>query len=105
MLYAGIQRERFEKHIAEEAAEARRQLAAFAAGLGLEGPDPALRLEEGPTFQALSAVAAREQPDLMVIGTRGLTGAKRILLGSVADAVLRGIDCDILAVPPPADAA
>lgn len=105
MLYAGIQRERFEKHIAEEAADTRRRLAEFVAGLGLTDLNPTLHLEEGQTFQALSDVAARVQPDLMVIGTRGLTGAKRILLGSVADAVLRGIDCDILAVPPSADAA
>jgi hypothetical protein len=38
--------------------------------------------------------------DLVVVGTRGLTGLKRILLGSVTDEVLRGIECDVLAVPP-----
>jgi universal stress protein E len=105
MLYAGIQRERFEKHVAEEASEARRLLEDFVAGLDLGHLAPALRIEEGQTFQALGKVAARVQPDLMIVGTRGLTGAKRILLGSVADAVLRGFECDILAVPPAPEAA
>ena len=35
---------------------------------------------------------------LLVIGTRGLTGFKRTLLGSVAEYVLRNSGCDVLAV-------
>ncbi len=44
---------------------------------------------------------AQQAPQLLVVGTRGLTGLKRVFLGSVADRVLREIECDILAVPPP----
>lgn len=40
--------------------------------------------------------------DLVVIGARGLNAVERLLLGSVADAVLRNITCDVLVVPPPA---
>jgi len=35
---------------------------------------------------------------LLVIGTRGLTGLKRTLLGSVAEFVLKNSGCDVLAV-------
>ncbi|MBX3505433.1 MAG: universal stress protein [Parvibaculum sp.] len=40
--------------------------------------------------------------DLVVIGARGLNAVERLLLGSVADAVLRNITCDVLVVPPSA---
>lgn len=43
---------------------------------------------------------AVERPDLVVIGTHGRSGLKRMLLGSVADTILCTIDSDILVVPP-----
>jgi nucleotide-binding universal stress UspA family protein len=36
--------------------------------------------------------------DLIVIGTRGLTGLKHVLLGSVAERTLRLAPCPVLAV-------
>ncbi|MDH4569264.1 universal stress protein [Pseudomonas sp. BN414] len=57
-------------------------------------------IEEGQPMTALRRVLDRDPVDLLVIGTRGLTGMKRILIGSVADAAIRELDCDILAVPP-----
>jgi universal stress protein A len=42
---------------------------------------------------------ARDLPaDLVVIGTRGLTGMKHVLLGSVAERVVRLAHCDVLTV-------
>lgn len=38
--------------------------------------------------------------DLLVIGTRGRSGIAKVLLGSVAEEILRIVDVDILAVPP-----
>jgi nucleotide-binding universal stress UspA family protein len=37
--------------------------------------------------------------DFVVIGTHGRGGLTKLLLGSVADEILREIDRDILAVP------
>lgn len=66
------------------------------------GPVISQRLiEEGLPMTALRRVLEREPVDLLVMGTRGLTGLKRVLIGSVADAALRELNCDILAVPPP----
>ncbi|MND30969.1 Universal stress protein [compost metagenome] len=57
-------------------------------------------VEEGQPMTALRRVVERDAIDLLVMGTRGLTGMKRLLIGSVADAALRELDCDILTVPP-----
>jgi universal stress protein E len=100
MIYANIEREKIEEHVAHEALEAKRNLTDFLSNLDLERLRYDVWLEEGPTLHSIKKVVDKEQPDLLVIGTRGLTGAKRILLGSVADAVLRGVECDVLAVPP-----
>jgi nucleotide-binding universal stress UspA family protein len=40
--------------------------------------------------------------DLIVIGTRGLTGMKHLLLGSIAERVVRLAPCDVLTVKDPA---
>jgi nucleotide-binding universal stress UspA family protein len=100
MIYANVEREKIEEHAAHEATETRRRLADFVDKLKLDDLRYDLRLVEGPTFRTIKEFVDQEQPDLLVIGTRGLTGVKRILLGSVADAILRGIECDIIAVPP-----
>lgn len=100
MLFASIQRERIEAEVAREAADVQRRLGSFLDALDLGAVRPCVRLEQGPVFQTIRRVVERDRPDLLVIGTRGLTGIKRALLGSVADAVLRGIERDILAVPP-----
>jgi len=48
--------------------------------------------------EAARAISA----DLIVVGTRGRTGLAKLLLGSVAEEVLRRGDCDVLAIPPSA---
>lgn len=59
------------------------------------------RLEEG--FAATEIVrVAREIPcDLIVMGTHGRTGLGRLLLGSVAEQVLRKAPCPVLTVKAP----
>jgi nucleotide-binding universal stress UspA family protein len=48
---------------------------------------------------AILHLANREQADLVVIGARGMSGAGRLLFGSVAEAVLLGADRPVLVVP------
>lgn len=45
------------------------------------------------------ATAHRAQADLIVLGTHGRTGLPRVLMGSVAEAVLRHSDIPVLVVP------
>ena len=42
--------------------------------------------------------AQKEKVDLVIIGTRGHSGLKRLLLGSVADHVIRACRCPVLSV-------
>lgn len=60
-----------------------------------------LLLQEGPDVRAeILAEAGAFQVDLIVMGSHGRTGLPRLLLGSVADAVLRQAPCPVLVVPP-----
>ena len=44
--------------------------------------------------------AERQQADLVVIGTRGLSGLKHLLLGSIAERVVQRAPCPVLTVKP-----
>lgn len=59
---------------------------------------------EGVALDAPSAIgivneAVDREADLIVMGTRGLTGLKHVALGSVADKVVRTAPCPVLTVP------
>lgn len=59
------------------------------------------RLERGnPTTEILRAAEAL-RADLLVMGTHGRTGISRLLLGSVAEQVLRQATCPVLTVSGP----
>jgi|SRR5579871_1529848 len=44
--------------------------------------------------------AAEAKVDLVVMGTHGVGGFRHLILGSVAETVLRQVDCPVLTVPP-----
>jgi nucleotide-binding universal stress UspA family protein len=81
------------------AREARTRLADFMRREGLNDRSYEIVLDEGSPFGAISRTVASRNPDLLVIGTSGRTGLKLQLLGSVADEILRRVDCDVLVVP------
>lgn len=58
------------------------------------------RLEEGDTVEEILRVAQTENCDLIVIGTHGRSGLSRLLMGSVAEQVLRKATCPLLTVKP-----
>lgn len=49
--------------------------------------------------EAITELARSLPADLIVMGTRGLTGLKHVLLGSVAERTLRHAHCPVLTVP------
>ena len=53
----------------------------------------------GSPAEEILKVAKRQHADLVVLGTRGLGRAARLLLGSTTDAVLRHARLRVLAVP------
>jgi nucleotide-binding universal stress UspA family protein len=54
--------------------------------------------ERGDPVKCILMAAEREQPDLIVVGSRGLRGVKEILLGSVSCAVMKHATCPVLVV-------
>ncbi len=56
-------------------------------------------LEDIPSVvQAITDYAANEKIDLIVIGTRGLSGFKKLLIGSVSSGVATHAPCPVLIV-------
>lgn len=57
------------------------------------------RVREGNAASEVLAQAAELPADLITIGTHGRSGFERLLLGSVAEKVLRKAGCPVLTVP------
>lgn len=62
---------------------------------GLKGTT---HLATGPAADAIVDAAENARADLIVMGTRGLTGLKHVLLGSVAEWTIRTAPCPVLTV-------
>ena len=58
-------------------------------------------LREGPPFVEIIRYAREAEIDLIVMGTHGRTGLAHVLLGSVAEKVVRKANCPILTVRHP----
>jgi len=56
--------------------------------------------EETGTADVIVARASSLPADLIVMGTHGRTGIERLLVGSVAERVLRTASCPVMVVPP-----
>jgi universal stress protein A len=55
-------------------------------------------VECGPPTDRIVEYANENEIDLIVMGTHGRTGLGRLLMGSVAEAVVRKADCPVLAL-------
>jgi universal stress protein E len=99
MTHAGIPADRVHVEAEREFEAARREVARFSRELGLDGLDYSARLIEGVSADAIAGLVEQAKPDLLVIETRGLTGEKRLFLGSVAQELMGSLEIDVLAVP------
>jgi nucleotide-binding universal stress UspA family protein len=83
----------------EEAAELRKNLYA------LRPPDPSVEVEHlmlvGDEATEIVRLAEEEGADMIVMGTHGRGGIGRLLMGSVADKVLRRAPCPVLTIKRP----
>jgi nucleotide-binding universal stress UspA family protein len=61
------------------------------------------RLAEGDAATEILRLAKETQADVIVMGTHGRTGLVRVLMGSVAEQVVRKAPCPVVTVktPPP----
>jgi nucleotide-binding universal stress UspA family protein len=76
------------------------QLSAVVSAAGRPGVSTALMSRDGDAVREILAAATELPADLLVIGTHGRSGFERLVLGSVAEKVLRRAACPVLSVPP-----
>jgi nucleotide-binding universal stress UspA family protein len=57
-------------------------------------------VEVGQPVRSILEQASRLPADLIVMGTHGVSGFERLLLGSVTEKILRKATCPVLTVPP-----
>jgi nucleotide-binding universal stress UspA family protein len=57
-------------------------------------------VRHGQVWKNLAAIIAENEVDLIVVGTHGRTGFGKLLLGSVAEDILRHASCPVLTVGP-----
>ena len=67
-----------------------------AEGIGVKAVETFAR--QGDAADAILDVAEEQRSDLIVVGNRGMTGAKRFLLGSVPNKVSHHAPCSVLIV-------
>ena len=80
---------------------AREQLEEFG-GREIGGAAPwTIDVAVGPPYLAIVEAAKRHEADLIVVATHGRTGVLHLLLGSVAERVVRSAGCPVLTVRVP----
>jgi nucleotide-binding universal stress UspA family protein len=78
--------------------EAEQNLNRYAEPLRAKGLTVELIVREGYPATVIEEEAVEQRADLIVIGTRGLSGFKHLLLGSIAERVVQKAPCPVLTV-------
>ena len=79
-------------------AEAEQNLQRYAEPLRGQGLAVDVIVREGYPATVIEQEAIDQRADLIVIGTRGLSGLKHLLLGSIAERVVQKAPCPVLTV-------
>ncbi len=87
------------RYLDQEATKAQAELADFRATLSFQSCKLLTRFRGSTVANEVLNMAEQNAADLIVLGTQGRSGLKKLFLGSVAEEVLRYAKCDVLAVP------
>jgi nucleotide-binding universal stress UspA family protein len=99
-LLAHAARSRFGIDLAKETAASLRAFVAATVPPTLAwAPSTEVKTSVGAAADVILSMAHAEAADLIVLGTHGLGGFRKLLLGSTTDRVLRRVDIPMLAVP------
>jgi nucleotide-binding universal stress UspA family protein len=78
--------------------DAQRRIEALREKVKARGIEASAEVTGEPPSLAIVAAAERPKADLIAMGTRGLSGIKHVLMGSVAERTLRHAPCPVLTV-------
>lgn len=53
---------------------------------------------DGDPFSKIESLTAKKEIDLVIMGTNGRTGLEHFLIGSVAEKVIRSLDCPVMTI-------
>lgn len=67
---------------------------------GQDGADVREMVKEGIPADEVPSTAVEIGADLIVVGTHGRTGARHLLLGSIAEQIVRAAACPVMTVRP-----
>jgi nucleotide-binding universal stress UspA family protein len=76
------------------------KLAEFALGNALGVSPPQMLLERGDVWPVISDIIQKNKIDLVVTGTHGRQGLKKLVMGSEAEKIYRRATCPVLTVGP-----
>ena len=89
----------WDSYLEELRKDAQSNLARFVQAADMGAARQLLRRGLHAPAEEILRAAEEESADLIAVGTHGRSGFARFLLGSVAEAVLRNADRDVLAIP------
>ncbi len=95
---SSVDTEEIDKATRTRAEERAQEGAELARDAGLDAR-PATRSQEGTTAASILAEAEAVRASAILMGSRGLTGLKSLLLGSVSHAVIQQADRSVIVVP------
>jgi universal stress protein A len=88
------------KYVSESRAAAEKSLAGVLDPKWAEGRSVVKAMVEGSPKVEIVAYARKHQIDLIVLATHGRSGLAHVLMGSVAESVVRTAPCPVLTVRP-----
>lgn len=80
--------------------EAEQEMRRLAEETRIKDLNPHMWLEKGRIWDVVSSIIQRENIDLLVMGTHGRGGLKKLALGSAAEEILRLAACPVLTIGP-----
>ncbi|MFZ0038402.1 MAG: universal stress protein, partial [Candidatus Acidiferrales bacterium] len=86
--------------VLEEAAKAEAQEERRTLLKSFPGVQPEVLVEEGEFWGILKSTIEKNKIDLIVLGTRGRSGARKLFMGSTAEKIFRDVSCAVLTVGP-----
>ena len=85
-----------ERHAADQIVDVDAAIDGARRRLEAAGATVEVRVERGAPTATIHAHLVEASPDLVALGTRGLTGLRHLRLGSTASAVARTATCSVL---------